>query len=47
MQTLDGTEENVFKSRIKIPRENIMSQNIGKDAIKTGQQLLEINNMDN
>lgn len=47
MQTLQGAEENVFKSRIKIPRENTVSQNIGRDAIKTGQQLLRINNMDN
>lgn len=47
MQTLQRAEENVFKSRMKIPRENIMSQNIGRDAIKTGPQLLEINNTDN
>lgn len=47
MQTSQGDEGNVFKSRIKIPRENTMSQNIGRDAIKAGQQLLKINNMDN
>lgn len=34
MQTSQGDKGNVFKSRIKIPRENTMSQNIGRDAIK-------------